>query len=53
MKKRKKPETKSRKPVVPDPKSAEELARAMFALADKKLPASKRRLTKRLVTEKK
>ena len=51
MKKRRKPETKSRKRGIPeDPK---ELARAMFALADKKLPASKRRLTKRLVTEKK
>ncbi len=50
MKKLRKPETKLRKRAMPeDPK---ELVQVMFALADKKLPASKRRFTKRLITEK-
>ena len=42
-----KPETKSLEPT-PKPRSAEQLAQALFAGADRKLPASKRRLTKSL-----
>ena len=42
-----KPETKSLEPS-PKPRSARELAQAMFAGADRKLPATKRKLTKSL-----
>ena len=53
MKNRSKPETKELKPEnkafdPPDPKSAKQLAQALFAGADRKLPAEKRRLTKSL-----
>ena len=42
----KKPENKSHKKGVPHPKTAKELAGAMFFLADKRLPADRRRFTK-------
>ena len=54
MKKTSKPETKERKletkslEPIPRPRSAEQLAQALFAGADRKLPADKRLLTKSL-----
>ncbi len=45
---KKNPETKGHK-LAPSPKNAKQLAQAIFSVADKKLPADKRRLTKSLL----
>lgn len=45
------PEREKKEPEIPEPRSAKELAQAMFLLADEKLPPGKRRLTESLVTK--